>query len=100
MFSGYSRKCFMGQVLNAKCQMLVFLVPFVPKRSFAALRMIAAGLRRPAKRDHIMAVGGAGSSGRPALARGTLIMTVMRMANAINPEIQCGLAKIWGREWP
>jgi hypothetical protein len=51
-------------------------------RSFAALRMIAAGLRRPAKRDHIIAVGGAGSSGLPALASGTRIMASTSTASA------------------
>jgi len=67
-------------------------LPFRPRRknrrSFASLRMIAAELGRSAKRDHIIAVGGAGSSGLPAFASGTKTITATRMASAMTAVIR------------
>src|SRR5438445_874649 len=47
-------------------------------------------------RRHMIAVGGAGSSGLPALASGTLTMTKARITSTINPEIVAGWSKITG----
>ena len=50
-----------------------------------------------ANRRYMIAVGGAGSSGLPALASGTRIITNARIASTINPRIVAGCSKITGR---
>jgi hypothetical protein len=45
---------------------------------------------------YIIAVGGAGSSGRPAFDSGVLIMTNARKAMTAKPAMKLGCAKIAG----
>ena len=49
---------------------------------------------------YMIAVGGAGSSGRPALASGIRTITKISTASPIRPEIQCAFANTFGSVWP
>jgi hypothetical protein len=55
------------------------------------------GARAPAYScAYMIAVGGAGSSGLPALASGSRTITNAMMTNTMNPEYVAGWAKITG----
>ena len=50
----------------------------------------AQGRSAPHHIRHMIAVGGAGSSGLPALASGTFTITNARITSTMNPEIVAG----------
>jgi len=49
------------------------------------------------QKNHMIAVGGAGSSGLPAFAKGTRIITNAMITRTMNPEYVAGSAKITGK---
>ena len=67
-------------------------IPFVLLRVLGGQRIFLFAMRGEGARatpdTYMIAVGGAGSSGRPAFASGTKIITATRMASAITAVIR------------